>query len=262
VARQGISSGLAAAVDAMGSTGFHRALLDALSPLLPWTFRYLYVYRRNGPPLVPFCEGLEALWIERYLGGYYRFDPFYRMCLHDSPQGVHLLADHVGSSEGGRRYGSFLAGADIFDDVILMLPMAEATMALSWDRSLEAFPRAAIADLREAAPLALALNRAHGARRAEAGEGDSLPQEGAPSPLAFEDAVAAFLPASLTPREGEIVGLALNGFDNGAIARRMGISDQVVRNRRRGIYDKLDITSERELFRLFLDHVMGDVTGP
>jgi DNA-binding CsgD family transcriptional regulator len=69
----------------------------------------------------------------------------------------------------------------------------------------------------------------------------------------------AFLPVVLTPREREIVGLALKGFDNGAIARRLGISGQVVRNRRRGIYDKLDITSERELFRLFLDHVMGDV---
>lgn len=262
MARQGISSGLAAAVDAMGSAGFHRALLDALSPLLPWTFRYLYIYRRNGPPLVPFFEGLDAAWIERYLDGYYRFDPFYRMCLHDSPHGVHLLADHVGSSAGGRRYGSFLAGAAIFDDVVLMLPMDGATMALSWDRSFEPFPATAIADLSEAAPLALALNRAHGARHAEAGDGTAWPPEGAPSPLAFEEAVAAFLPETLTPREGEIVGLALNGFDNGAIARRLGISDQVVRNRRRGIYDKLDITSERELFRLFLDHVMGDVAVP
>ena len=261
MARQGISAGLAAAVDAMGSAGFHGALLDALSPLLPWTFRYLYIYRRDGPPLVPYCEGLDGAWIERYLDGYYRFDPFYRMCLRESPQGVHLLAEHVAANAGGRRYGSFLAGAAILDDVVLMLPMAGATMALSWDRSCEPFPESAIADLREAAPLALALNRAHGARFGGAGQGEAPPQGGAPSPLAFDEAVAAFLPDSLTPREGEIVGLALNGFDNGAIARRLGISDQVVRNRRRGIYDKLDITSERELFRLFLDHVMGEVTA-
>lgn len=258
MARHDISRGLAGAVDALGSADFHRALLDALSPLLPWNFRYLYIYRRDGPPLVPFHEGLASSWIDHYLAGYFRFDPFYRLCLSERLEGVHLLADHVGTGEEGRHYGAFLAGADIHDDVVLMLPLTGATVALSWDRSDRRFPAAAVAALREVAPLALALNRAHVARL-PAAPGQAAAGTGAPRPLAFDEAVEAFLPVVLTPREREIVGLALKGFDNGAIARRLGISGQVVRNRRRGIYDKLDITSERELFRLFLDHVMGDV---
>jgi len=255
----GISRGLAAAVEAMGSEAFHRLLLDALSPLLPWSYRYLFVYRRDGPPLIPVFEGIDPALIERYLAGFYRFDPFYRLCLTEDPSGVHLLVDHMGGRGGGLRYDDFLLDIDVTDDVVLMLPTPDhATVALVWDRSGERFPESAIAALREVEPLVLALHRSHlGHASAPDMAGAATP----PPPLSFDATVAAFLPGVLSPREREIVRLALNGFDNAAIARRLGIGDQVVRNRRRGIYDKLDITSERELFRLFLDHVMGDVAA-
>lgn len=256
----GISASLARAVDRLGGERFHRLLLDALTPLLPWSYRYVFVYRRDGPPLIPFFEGIDRSWIDRYLAGYFRFDPFYRLCLSGAPEGVLLLRDHMPPGGSGFRYDAFLHDIDVVDDIVLMLPdVAGATVALTWDRSGERFPAGALAALREASPLALALQRAHRDRAATPGA-PLAAQTAAPGPLSFEETVAGFLPGALTPREREIVRLALNGFDNAAIARRLGIGDQVVRNRKRGVYDKLDITSERELFRLFLDHVMGDVT--
>jgi len=259
MAGAGISEGLARAVDGLGGEAFHRLLLDALTPLVPWSYRYVFVYRRDRPPLIPFFEGIAQSWIDRYLAGYFRFDPFYRLCLSDAPQGVLLLRDHMPPGGSGFRYDAFLHDIDVVDDMVLMLPdAAGATVALTWDRSGEPFPAEAVAALREVAPLVLALQRAHRARLGVAAAPPVAPAR-PPDPLSFEETVAAFLPATLTPREREIVRLALNGFDNAAIARRLGIGDQVVRNRRRGIYDKLDITSERELFRLFLDHVMGDL---
>lgn len=260
MAPRGISAGLARAVDGLGGGSFHRLLLDALTPLLPWSYRYVFVYRRDGPPLIPYFEGIDRSWIDRYLAGYFRFDPFYRLCLSSSPEGVLLLRDHMPPGGSGFRYDAFLHDIDVIDDVVLMLPDgAGATVALTWDRSGERFPAEALDALREASPLALALQRAH--RERTGAQAVPLATAAAPpGPLSFEETVAGFLPEALTPRERDIVRLALNGFDNAAIARRLGIGDQVVRNRKRGIYDKLDITSERELFRLFLDHVMGDVT--
>lgn len=61
---------------------------------------------------------------------------------------------------------------------------------------------------------------------------------------------------AITPREAEIFRLALLGFPNLGIAKRLGISVGTVKNHRWRLYTKLDITTERELFRLFLADVI------
>ncbi|WP_368904367.1 helix-turn-helix transcriptional regulator [Taklimakanibacter lacteus] len=54
----------------------------------------------------------------------------------------------------------------------------------------------------------------------------------------------------LTRREGEIVELSLAGHHNASIARKLEISLGVVKNHKHRLYNKLDITSERELAAL------------
>ncbi|MCH8275908.1 MAG: helix-turn-helix transcriptional regulator [Armatimonadetes bacterium] len=78
-------------------------------------------------------------------------------------------------------------------------------------------------------------------------------------PIAFDygQAVARFLPPELTPREREIVRLILASRSTEAIAKSLGIGKGTVKNHRRRLYYKLDITSERELFALFLDYLAG-----
>jgi DNA-binding CsgD family transcriptional regulator len=74
----------------------------------------------------------------------------------------------------------------------------------------------------------------------------------APAPLSPRAVIARFGQA-LTPREKEIVELILEGHPSITIAKRLGIGRGTVKNHRRRLYDKLDITSERELFLLYLD---------
>lgn len=61
----------------------------------------------------------------------------------------------------------------------------------------------------------------------------------------------------LTPREQDIVELVLRGYPNALIARELDISPGTVRNHRYRLYFKLDITTEREFFTLFLDEITG-----
>lgn len=61
----------------------------------------------------------------------------------------------------------------------------------------------------------------------------------------------------LTPRECDIVELILTGFPTSLIAERLGLSRGTVKNHRRRIYDKLDITTERELFLIYIDAAIG-----
>jgi DNA-binding CsgD family transcriptional regulator len=56
----------------------------------------------------------------------------------------------------------------------------------------------------------------------------------------------------LTQREQDIVALILEGHPTITIAKRLGIGRGTVKNHRRRLYYKLDITSERELFLLYL----------
>lgn len=61
--------------------------------------------------------------------------------------------------------------------------------------------------------------------------------------------------AALTPREQQIVALVLDGHPSIAIAGKLGLSRGTVKNHRRRIYHKLDITTERELFLLHIEQL-------
>ncbi|MEE9479599.1 MAG: LuxR C-terminal-related transcriptional regulator, partial [Kiloniellales bacterium] len=61
----------------------------------------------------------------------------------------------------------------------------------------------------------------------------------------------------LTPRERDIVRLVLDGYPTVSIAGKLGLSRGTVKNHRRRIYYKLDITTERELFLLYINSVTG-----
>lgn len=75
----------------------------------------------------------------------------------------------------------------------------------------------------------------------------------------FDDAVTAFGEThELTEREQEIVALAFRGYPNALIAKRLGVSEGTIRNHRHRLYYRLDITTERELFNMFIVHLTED----
>ncbi len=61
---------------------------------------------------------------------------------------------------------------------------------------------------------------------------------------------------SLTHRERDVVRLALQGSPTSHIAGQLHLSAGSVRNHRSHVYAKLDITTERELFRMFLSELL------
>jgi len=61
--------------------------------------------------------------------------------------------------------------------------------------------------------------------------------------------------APLTQREREIVLLTLDGHPIASIAKRLGVSRGTIKNHRLRLYQKLDITTERELFLTHMQHL-------
>ena len=68
----------------------------------------------------------------------------------------------------------------------------------------------------------------------------------------FTDDVIRALSGELTAREIEIVRLILEGHPTVSIAERLRLSRGTVKNHRLNIYQKLDITTERELFLRYI----------
>lgn len=61
----------------------------------------------------------------------------------------------------------------------------------------------------------------------------------------------------LTQRERQIVMLTLEGHPIASIAKRLGLQCGTVKNHRLRLYQKLDITTERELFLAHMSHLQG-----
>lgn len=60
----------------------------------------------------------------------------------------------------------------------------------------------------------------------------------------------------LTARERSVVRMILTGYSSNAIALKLGISLPTVKSHRRNIYAKLQISSQAELFSLFVQRLM------
>ncbi len=79
----------------------------------------------------------------------------------------------------------------------------------------------------------------------------------APVRLSADDLLSAFQEEHhLTPREIDVVREVVAGYPNELIAARLGITVGTVKNCRWRLYYKLDITTERELFCMFLNLIL------
>lgn len=61
----------------------------------------------------------------------------------------------------------------------------------------------------------------------------------------------------LSPRERQLVEKTLRGYSMPVIAEKLDLSLGTVRNYKQRLYAKLDITTEREIFSLFMMHMFG-----
>jgi DNA-binding CsgD family transcriptional regulator len=81
--------------------------------------------------------------------------------------------------------------------------------------------------------------------------------QSASSPLNIDDTLQLLFGEILTPREKAIVRLIFSGYPTIEIANRLSVALGTVKNHRKRIFKKLDITTERELFLRLINHIDG-----
>lgn len=249
------NAGLGYAAENLGSATFTLALEALLGLITPFQMMNGFRYTADGRGFDLHNERIVAdrqTIVDHYLAGAYILDPFYDAARH--PNGRRFIAikqlapDNFEQSEYYRRH---YAATGITDEVGFLFYFADGDIGvLSLCRVGDApdFDPQTLTLLADAAPVICALGERH-----------PWPS---PHRTASPAAPAETVHPLLTKREQEIVTLILKGHSTLSIAAVLSLSRDTVKVHRRRIYAKLKISSQAELFRVFmLEHRMAPALG-
>jgi DNA-binding CsgD family transcriptional regulator len=236
---------LAQMIDAIGEPGFAAATAGALCQYAGFDLSAVILHRAQAKPAV-IHDNFEAagrLGIENYVRATHRINPMLARALAGQVVRARDFTRPPPSVEG---WGN------------LLIPTPDEELGyrtIGWPRHLEEIGLyfAGLGGLVE-----LGLYRARGNMRAAPCMLRSLNGLLAPIAAAFERhhvLNARLLPREpaldrLSPREGEIARLLLDGCSTEAIALRLNLSRHTVKDHRKQIFRKLSISSLAELFAL------------
>lgn len=252
-------TGLARTVEQLGQPRFWRQLMLLLQQWLAFDNALAMLYPRDGLPQA--LEIFDARGegnpeaMALYLNGLYQLDPFYQACQERIGDGLHRLEevapDQFRQSE---YYLKYFHDHVLEDEVQFIVQLGDSgTLSLSLG-SRERFdpPRHGLLAL--ICPWVLALITQHWHRQA---------LHPAPAMASqVRDAMSLFGAKVLSERELEIARLILRGYSSKAMAERLAISPETIKVHRRHLYAKLDISSQPELFSLFLQSLGHDPQDP
>jgi DNA-binding CsgD family transcriptional regulator len=248
---------LAEVADRTGKPEFYPALLSALATHLKADLPMMMRYSAENAPEYVIHDGLHPEHMELYRRGLYRVDPIYRLCRNERGQGVKDVTEISTAEElAGDYFKIFLRLTGMADDLAILFPVEDrASIGLVFERRTR-FLRNEIAEMRALFPLMDSLHRLHQTLSRPTGR-TRRKDPGLP-PIDYRKAVDAYLRAELTPRERDIVGLVLLGYPTAKIAGRLKLSVNTIKNHKKRMYNKLDITTERELFLGFVNFLFED----
>jgi len=255
--------GLGEVTHLVGQPAFYSKLLAVVGAHLQANFSMMMRYSKRNAPEYVIHDDLDPELMAIYLRGLYRVDPIYRLCHNELGEGVKDLAEISTAEElSGDYFNIFLRLTGMSDDLAILFPIGtEESLGLVYERTVS-FSKRETSEMRAVFPMLNGLHQLHqralGAERGVAPPGpvNSSVRTGLP-PVNYKTAVDDFLRAQLTPRERDIVGLVLLGYPTAKIADKLGLSVNTIKNHRKRMYSKLDITTERELFLDFVNFLFS-----
>lgn len=241
-----------------GTPPFAQQLVEALRQVLAFDWWMVMVYREHANPEMlhdNFTGSWRARGLTTYVGGFYVLDPFYIMSRSlDHPEVCRLgdiAPDGFLESEYHRAH---YASGRIGDEVNYLWPLEPGiTLAVSLERSEHCLPfsDADVGRMEAVQPLLYALACKHWSMVRQ----KAVPPAGLELGRLVQEAAANFGRKLLTPREFEVVKLVLRGYSTKSISQALGISPGTVKVHRENIYGKLGVSSQAELFNMFIASV-------
>lgn len=259
------SASLAAILEHIDDAGTIDRLADTILRMVPFDRSIGVAYPQGCDALLLFNRPDQQEYspaLSAYLRGTYLLDPFYLACANEILPGLYrmrdLAPDHFFDSE---YYHSpavhpciSMESGSLDEEIGFFVKLPAGFMAvysLLRSNGSGAFSDDDFAKLRMIEPMVRYVLTAHWrsthepsspAKRAWSIQGEAMD-------LAF----AQFARDALTERQRLIVQLILRGHSNLSISHRLGITEGTAKIHRKGIYDRLKISSQSELFNMFIN---------
>lgn len=246
---------IAAVISAADSTSLADALVHAIGVVVDHEGTCLIAFHRDTSPEV-LHHTLEPAgrkhYLDRYLAGPYLLDPLYQLALRaEKPTLCRFrdeLPDRFRSSEYYRQYCERTHLLDEMDFLAEVSPTA--TLVLVIGRRTRRFTRAELQRLQLIEPTVQACmlrvwQRQDGSR-SRMSESDGVHRR-------LTECFERFGESKLTDRERQISQLLLRGHSSKSVARELNIAPGTVMVHKRNLFNKLEISSQYELFSLFID---------
>jgi len=250
----------------VGTDSFGAGLDAALRAIAPFDLTAVIAYTDGQRPVF-LHDGLnnvsDAGAMQAYLDGTYLLDAVYTACKRQVAPGLYRLSDLAPDAFfEGEYYNSphvhpciSLQSGALAEEVAFLFRFPSgpyATYSLMRANGRAAFSAAEMVALAAYEPIVraavlrnwtAAVQATHAVRPTD---GDEL-----------EAAFRSFAADTLSPREQVIVSLVLRGHSSASVGLNLGIAEGTVKNHRKHIHAKLGISSQAELFGLFLRHLQN-----
>jgi DNA-binding CsgD family transcriptional regulator len=231
------------------------ALVAAIDVVVDHEGTCLIAFHRDASPEV-LHHTLEPAgrkhYLDRYLAGPYLLDPLYQLAVRAEKPTLcrfrDALPDRFRSSEYYRQYCERTHLLDEMD--FLAEVSAQTTLALVIGRRTRRFTRSELHLLELIEPTVQACIRQVWQRQ-DSGRDSKGKSAGMHRRLI--ECFNRFGEAVLTERERQISQLLLRGHSSKSVARELNIAPGTVMVHKRNLFSKLGISSQYELFSLFID---------
>jgi DNA-binding CsgD family transcriptional regulator len=249
------SNQLAAIMPEIGSQRLPSLLVRMLKSLVPFDNAVILHYRHGEKPLIIYNDlpPLEIKQqIDEFINGAFLIEPFYRAAVDDRVSGLNRLSDLAPNGfEKTEYYRTYFRYTEIKDEIGFIIHLsADQFINISMGRLTfsQRFNRTQISLLDDITEVIETLCKLQWV--AENGVQQAAENK---LPGQLDSALKHFGTAYLTDRETQVVQLFLHGHSTKSIAERLGISPETVKLHRKNSYAKLDVSSQAELFHLFID---------
>lgn len=251
----------------IGSDQFFDRLAGVLGDALPFKWLHIFQYFKDTAPIglgnypgnVAYKRGYE-----NYLNFTYVINPSYRAFQLGTPSGVFLISDFI--QEG---YDDIIGSADC--EIRIDESESIGYRTPGWPKNMTEFiilvglPNGTAVDLTFLTEMGRSQHKDHEARLQQVFPilNAVLLKQYELNPKSFEhharpgqeERFQDFGSDTLTDREREVVQLILIGHNSNSIALKLCVSLSTIKTHRRNIYSKLQISSQAELFSMFLLHL-------
>lgn len=248
---------LADTIKSLHSSRFPQQLVAMLRCIVQIDDVTVIAYSDRSVPEIEYFEATDDIngtTLDTFVQGTFLLDPYYLAGASEYRYGVFCLRDLTppGFREG-EYFKNWYRNCGYQDECGFVIPVSPAgfiNIALGKTAPFASFSRRENALLEEVYPIVQSLVKEHWAPRLKATRGSNFR-------MLIHHALNSFGATQLTERESQVIHLVLQGYCTKAIGKKLAISFETVKLHRKHSYTKLGVSSQGELFILFLNSVMN-----